>query len=348
MEYDCGTDDIFANSSSETVKEVASSGNENLECNVDGMQIGEECTVGNINPRRMDDSLIATHVIEGFCKPSRKVYCPFCPMSYTSDQNLKCHLKECHGPHLNLIFNEESYPISFQACMLCHATFYTRGLLPLHLLKVHENALVGLLNCKNVKNDGFLHCMYCRYTVVRSNAKALMSHLEKIHFPDFERFVLANCTFKVSAKEAMSSFHETQKFIHYSNSLNRPRRRALLSSSASNSSARRKLDFNAIEEKHVRKVRFKAVKKEKTNKENSISVINLKKKPSRWHFFKKFHIKSQTNKIITSTPNCSNLSYDESEIDFKQFRCASCHLTFKDNENLLNHMGVRNKIKLLL
>ncbi|XP_071442759.1 uncharacterized protein [Hetaerina americana] len=260
MEGNCRSDDIFANSSTETVKELSTDGYGETEYennDICPMNLGRDSMEENLNSKRMgDDSFVARQVIEGYCKPSQKVYCPFCPMSYTSDHLLKCHLKELHRPHMNLIFNDESHPVMLQSCVLCHATFYAKGLLPLHLLKVHENALVGLMNCRNIKNDGFLYCMYCRFTVVKSNVKTLMLHLEKMHFPDVEKFVNINCTFKVDAKEALSSLQEKQKFVHYSTSLRRPRRRALLSSTGISSSARRRLDFNAVEEKHVRKMLY--------------------------------------------------------------------------------------------
>ncbi|PSN54574.1 hypothetical protein C0J52_07104 [Blattella germanica] len=205
-----GTDDVFANSSTETVVEnidfslVLKQGgvltNLNGTCRapeVSNMLIaGNELHVKNVEELPVDEvnkensSLIANCLISRACNFLLKLYCPFCCSHYTSQTMLKGHLKDNHSNHLEIISSSKSDPQTYfpHMCHFCHACFHTTDILVKHVLQNHQDHIIALFE-KKIPNEHIM-CGFCPYEILTENKQQLIIHIEENHLKEFSEVVV--------------------------------------------------------------------------------------------------------------------------------------------------------------
>jgi hypothetical protein len=152
-------DDVFANSSAETVMENASfsffvesdfvlvgskltkNSVENKFCHVTNIQSADlhdadpgsvtEAVQSKVHPIKevitADTSFLANCVAMEVCSFPLKLYCPFCSGNFISESQLKVHIRNEHVSQLGRILVDNK-AILLHSCQLCYATFYTDDL----------------------------------------------------------------------------------------------------------------------------------------------------------------------------------------------------------------------------
>lgn len=172
--------DLFANSSTETVKS-------NLEVSQQNVSVYDNVTNTSEDCPMMNASAIssAAQYISEVCNSVNRVFCPFCPFEFNYEFVLKDHIKSSHPKELQDVTRSKITP--FFACPFCHAKFYLKELLPRHIFRKHEDSLIGVFSTG--MSDEYLQCNFCPHRVLRKHHKLIMIHMEKKHFPEFQKCV---------------------------------------------------------------------------------------------------------------------------------------------------------------
>lgn len=77
--------------------------------------------------------------------------------------------------------------IDSHKCPMCPMNFNAKDLLARHALRVHQKAVVGLL--QDVSTEQYLKCRFCVHKVMQRHQKLLLLHLEKKHSVEFVAFL---------------------------------------------------------------------------------------------------------------------------------------------------------------
>lgn len=173
--------DLFANSSTETVKSNLDTTNPNNISHYDNVPT----TTGNVTGLNASAISSAAQYVSEVCSSVNRVYCPFCPFEFNYEFVLKDHIKSSHPKELQEVTRSKITP--FFACPLCHAKFYLKELLPRHIFRKHEDSLMGVFSTGEVNE--YLQCNFCPHRVLRKHYKLIMIHIEKKHFAEFQKCV---------------------------------------------------------------------------------------------------------------------------------------------------------------
>lgn len=149
----------------------------------------------NINNDELSliNSLTNRFMLE-ICSVPRKLYCPFCLFDFTFDFLLRNHIQ---NEHLNEIKNFSQINLelfTFDQCLYCHAKFYTKNILPKHVVRKHSEQIIHYVS--ELKLDDFIYCKFCTYKISQNQSKLLFIHLENKHLQLLERFLIdISCEF---------------------------------------------------------------------------------------------------------------------------------------------------------
>lgn len=77
--------------------------------------------------------------------------------------------------------------IDSHKCPLCPTCFNAKDLLARHALRIHQKAVVSLL--QDVSTEQHLKCQFCVHKVMHRHQKLLLLHLEKKHAVEFVAFL---------------------------------------------------------------------------------------------------------------------------------------------------------------
>lgn len=203
--------DLFANSSTETVKENLDYINfleevrkpTGIVSNRFGDYPGHVFTSspmspGNKNVHDANFSFLANQFISEACNIPVTLYCPFCSFTCHFEFIFKDHIKNTHPSEIMNIAKSNSFYIEFHACPFCHAKFFMKDLLPRHVLMKHEDSVIF----KGLGHSDYAQCRFCSYKLLQRHVKRLVMHIEKKHMTDLDNFLKhQNTSVTLSTKE---------------------------------------------------------------------------------------------------------------------------------------------------
>lgn len=211
-------DDVFANSSAETVLENTSfsflverdivligsnftkNSDENKFCHVTTVKSADlyEADLGNVTEAvqsknylkeeviTADTSFVANHVAMKVCSFSLKLYCPFCCSNFISESQLKIHIRNEHVSQLGSILVDSKATL-LHSCQLCHATFYTDDLVTKHVAQYHQDYVITMF--QEEQPNKYIICGFCPYMALIKYKQHLLAHVEEKHFKEFKLFI---------------------------------------------------------------------------------------------------------------------------------------------------------------
>ena len=179
------SDDIFADSSAETIVE-----------NVDFSLILKKANILN----NSDNNVLVTEKSDFVINAERccgtaasisnctvKLYCPFCCSAFTSQNILKGHMKDKHLDYLKNMSVNGIDTVMLYCCRYCHARYNTLDLLVNHTAVTHQdNVIVGLLL---QDTDKRVSCAFCPYRTLIGNKQGILAHMVEYHFSEFKTFI---------------------------------------------------------------------------------------------------------------------------------------------------------------
>lgn len=206
-------DDVFANSSNETVVEnidyslVLKEAGEFLNTqNVDDVsknqfpitsavkddttKVEEETHISSVNRSlftdnsgQVDVSFTVNQLIVHTSNLPRRLFCPFCTQHYGFEFLLKEHIKKCHSLEIET-FVVNSKTFQFHSCPFCEAKFYLADLLTKHVMCRHQECVLNIL--REVSPQQYVNCRFCPFRVSKKHEKQLLIHVENKHLKSFE------------------------------------------------------------------------------------------------------------------------------------------------------------------
>ncbi|GFG32520.1 hypothetical protein Cfor_04097 [Coptotermes formosanus] len=211
-------DDVFANSSAETVMEnidfsfLLERANvligSNLNKNSDENKFGHVTTVKNSDLQEADSgtvteavqgenyvmkevitadtSFVANCIAMNVCSFPLKHYCPFCCSNFTSESKLKGHIRNEHASQLGSVLVDNNTTL-LHSCQLCHARFYTDDLLTKHVAEYHQDYVITMF--QEEEPNKCIICGFCPYMVLIKHKQHLLAHVEEKHFEEFKLFI---------------------------------------------------------------------------------------------------------------------------------------------------------------
>ncbi|XP_069669205.1 uncharacterized protein [Periplaneta americana] len=217
----CGSDDLFANSSAETVVEninfslilkesnllttdvrIINNSTQNnfhdyvninsiLGNNSENISRAVESKVSTTDKPTENNSLLANCIVAEVSNLPLKLYCPFCCNRYASEITLKGHIKDEHGCVLKSVAVNTSEVFLHHLCRLCHARFYDKDLLITHVSLYHQNDIITMFQEKTSNTS--LVCGFCAFKVKNENKVQLSKHIEENHFEEYMIFINQKC-----------------------------------------------------------------------------------------------------------------------------------------------------------
>jgi len=211
-------DDVFANSSAETVLEnisfsffverdsvlissnLTKNSDENKFCHVTTVKSADlyEADPGNVTEAvqsknylieeviTADTSFIANRVAMKVCSFPLKLYCPFCCSNFISESQLKVHIRNEHVSQLGSILVGNKATL-LHSCQLCHATFYTDDLVTKHVAQYHQDYVITTF--QEEQPNKYIICGFCPYMALIKHKQHLLAHVEEKHFKEFKLFI---------------------------------------------------------------------------------------------------------------------------------------------------------------
>lgn len=211
-------DDIFANSSAETVLEnisftfhvegdnvligsnLTKNSDENKFCRFTTVKSADlrEADPGNVTEAvqsknylieeviTADTSFVANRVAMKVCSFPLKLYCPFCCSNFISESQLKVHIRNEHVSQLGSILVDNTATL-LHSCQLCHATFYTDDLVTKHVAQYHQDYVITTF--QEEQPNKYIICGFCPYMALIKHKQHLLAHVEEKHFKEFKLFI---------------------------------------------------------------------------------------------------------------------------------------------------------------
>ncbi|RZF36110.1 hypothetical protein LSTR_LSTR013153 [Laodelphax striatellus] len=136
-------------------------------------------------------SFVTNQFVSEACNASLQLYCPFCLDEFKLEFLLKEHIKATHPHELKNVVRLKSGEVEFNACPFCHAKYYTRDLLPKHIVRKHQESALAMFPETNP--DKFAYCPFCSHKVLLRHSKMLILHIEKKHLTEFQHAVKTKC-----------------------------------------------------------------------------------------------------------------------------------------------------------
>ncbi|KAJ9575846.1 hypothetical protein L9F63_007304 [Diploptera punctata] len=208
-----GSDDVFANSSAETVVEnvdfslILKQGKELVhlestdDINVQQNNIHRDssiCVEKLETVPENDKSSISNHIVSKVLNFPLKLYCPFCCSSYTSKTMFKGHMRDKHLNYLDILTvdNIDSY-IPY-ACHYCHAQYNTIDILIKHITQTHQDIVIAELLLQEKLPHTNILCIFCPDEKLVESKQDLLAHIEKYHFMKLKTFLKVNSKHNVN------------------------------------------------------------------------------------------------------------------------------------------------------
>lgn len=211
-------DDVFANSSAETVMEninfsffvesdivlvgsnLTKNSAENKFCHVTSVQSADlhDADPGSVTEAiqskihsikeviTADTSFVANHVAMEVCSFPLKLYCPFCCSNFISESQLKVHIRNEHVSLLGGILVDNKATL-LHSCQLCYATFYTDDLVTKHVAQYHQDYVITTF--QEEQPNKYIKCGFCPYMALIKHKQHLLTHVEEKHFKEFKLFI---------------------------------------------------------------------------------------------------------------------------------------------------------------
>lgn len=301
-------------------------------------------------------SMVTNQFVSEASNIPRRLYCPFCLFDFGFDFLLKTHIREVHTREIKNFSQAKLDSFTLDNCLYCKTKFYVRGLLPKHIIRKHQQCILGMVSL--LKPECIVQCKFCPYQSSMKQLKLLFIHLENKHLNDVATLLSA---FNLSInngntaecidilREEMENFsldkpeetNENPKPILKRGSLyNNPNVINVLDQ-GSGSRTRRKLRFDLPD---------LSLMSESSDKEN-VSMRQVKR------IFEFGTKKSKPSKLIT--PNkvkpepqrtiLQDITYISSEesianeplfqsFEVLPFKCGICRQVFRNNTQLLCHV----------
>jgi len=211
-------DDVFANSSAETVLEnisfsffvernnvllgsnLTKNSDENEICHVTTVKSADlyEADPGNVTEAiqrqnylieeviTADTSFVVNRVAMKVCSFPLKLYCPFCCSNFITESQLKVHIRNEHMSQLGSILVDNKATL-LHSCQLCHAAFYTDDLVTKHVAQYHQDYVITTF--QEEQPNKYIVCGFCPYMTLIKRKQHLLAHVEEKHFEEFKRFI---------------------------------------------------------------------------------------------------------------------------------------------------------------
>ncbi len=141
-------------------------------------------------------SVLANQFVSEASNIPKRLYCPFCLFDFGFDYLLKSHIHDSHVLEIKRFSETKLDSFTSDPCCFCHAKFYTRGLLPKHIIRKHQECILALVSV--VTNDQNACCKFCAYKISFKKLKLLFIHLENKHLNEFVK-ILAVYNLKINA-----------------------------------------------------------------------------------------------------------------------------------------------------
>lgn len=216
--------DLFANSSTETVKE-----------NTDYLVFledvrkpsvtdysrfhGQVFTSSPLSPNA-NFSFVADQFISEACNIPMNLFCPFCEFTCHFECIFKNHVKKTHPNEIMKIAQSNVFFFEFHGCPFCHAKYYNKDLLPKHVLMKHDDSVVF----KGLGHSDFAQCRFCSFKLLQRHIKRLIMHIEKKHMTDLVHFLKHQNTSVTLSTKDMKFFCDDLEKIHLQGSTSKVHR----------------------------------------------------------------------------------------------------------------------------
>ncbi|XP_024082230.1 uncharacterized protein LOC106665861 [Cimex lectularius] len=319
----------------------------------------------------LDTSLLVNKFLCESNLPVR-ICCPFCIFDFGFEVLLKDHIKQTHEKELKLVLQSAPGVIDFHQCPFCQSKFYHRHLLPKHIIRNHEMCVVNMFS--GFSPEKYVYCRFCPHKIMRKHFKLLIIHIEKKHYPLFEKYVITKYSNITKSMEDLFEQKKPSSAMRYESpglsvdllklSTNddeegkkfngvRPILKAKtaypLDQSecvADQNETQVYANLNVPPKNLRRKLRFNLPDSPETNE-----IIPGKKKKrddqnkkSKWAFSSK---SKKLKRSVKAEKNKENLEDPESVSDLAtqlcRFKCGLCSESFHVNAKLLDHLKKKHK-----
>lgn len=137
------------------------------------------------SPDKTDSSILSVLTNQFVSEASnipKRLYCPFCLFDFGFDFLLKAHIRDLHVLEIRNFSETKLDSFTFDPCSFCHAKFYSRGILPRHVLRRHQESILPLISTVNA---ALVCCNFCSYRASLKQLKLLYIHVENKHLTEF-------------------------------------------------------------------------------------------------------------------------------------------------------------------
>ncbi|XP_065220873.1 zinc finger protein 397-like [Planococcus citri] len=182
----------------------------NVASNPDPFATGSESSdmLNYSNTSTSNLSTIASDLAIDAGKIPKRLCCPFCLFDFGFEFLLKSHIQESHSQEVKLLSKTNPDTIRTDICCYCGAKFYIHGLLPKHVIRKHQECILGLAS--STSDDAAAEtvgCSFCPYKASSKQIKLLFIHLENKHLKNVDE-MLSNFNTMVNERT------KTREYIH--------------------------------------------------------------------------------------------------------------------------------------
>ncbi|XP_047116235.1 uncharacterized protein LOC124796186 [Schistocerca piceifrons] len=132
---------------------------------------------------QVDVSFTVNQLIVHSSNLPRRLFCPFCTQHYGFEFLLKEHIKKFHTLEIET-FVINSKNLQFHPCPICQAKFYLTDLLMKHVMYRHQECVLNIL--REASPNQYVNCRFCPFRVWKKQEKELLIHVENKHLKSFE------------------------------------------------------------------------------------------------------------------------------------------------------------------
>lgn len=154
------------------------------------------------SPNKTDSSILSVLTNQFVSEASnipKRLYCPFCLFDFGFDFLLKAHIRDLHVLEIRNFSETRLDTFTFDPCSFCHAKFYSRGVLPRHILRRHQESILPLISSVNA---ALVSCKFCSYKASLRQLKLLYIHVENKHLQEFVKVLNSyNLSLTAAAQE---------------------------------------------------------------------------------------------------------------------------------------------------
>ena len=142
----------------------------------------------NVIPLEKEMSFLTNQIVSLASRITDFFYCPFCPLRYKKQPNLKLHVKQNHRSELEILRARNVTDFNFQSCPHCSAKFYLKGICMKHFVTYH-NQLIAELWDQLTGGKQKSQCQFCQTDFQEMKTDAILKHFFTSHSSEFEENV---------------------------------------------------------------------------------------------------------------------------------------------------------------